>query len=551
MTIYAELPDGRRLEFPDGTDPLIVQSVVKRTLKESPVQLTTPIDQLPGKGPTEGMSTLDKARAGMGRSFAELARGGKMLTGQYSTGEYRKDRALDQSLLDDSAGSFGNFAGDVASFFAPGAVLKTAGMLPKLGPVGKVGEELMLPQNFMQGARAGAVAEAIQPTESMGNKPVDMARSAVVGGATAGAPSILRGSQDPVLQRLSKEGVTPTVGQMSGGWLRRLEEGMTSIPLLGDMVKGAQRRGVESVNTAAYNRALTPIGEKMPKGVEGREAVAYVEGKLSDKYNQLLPKLAATIDAQFLTDVNAIRAQAGTLTKEKESQFQKIINSQLMDRFKRASQGGNTMDGTMLTRTESDLGQLVRNYRSSSSADDRVMASLLSDVQGAFKQLILRANPQYGKELKPINEGWANFMRAEKAALTQDGIFTPAQLGRAVKSLDPSRNKGQYAKGDALMQQLSDDAQLFMGNTLPDSGTPFRAFAATGMTGAAGLGGGYLVNPVTGVLAATAPFMYTPAGQRLMVQLAARRPQLLQDLGNVTAKATPYVTAPALAASNK
>ena len=32
MTIQAQLPDGRILEFPDGTDPAIIQATVKKTL---------------------------------------------------------------------------------------------------------------------------------------------------------------------------------------------------------------------------------------------------------------------------------------------------------------------------------------------------------------------------------------------------------------------------------------------------------------------------------------------------------------------------------------
>ena len=32
MTIQAQLADGRTLEFPDGTDPLVIQSTVKRMI---------------------------------------------------------------------------------------------------------------------------------------------------------------------------------------------------------------------------------------------------------------------------------------------------------------------------------------------------------------------------------------------------------------------------------------------------------------------------------------------------------------------------------------
>lgn len=35
MSVYAELPDGRKLEFPDGTDPAVIQNTVKKVLGKS------------------------------------------------------------------------------------------------------------------------------------------------------------------------------------------------------------------------------------------------------------------------------------------------------------------------------------------------------------------------------------------------------------------------------------------------------------------------------------------------------------------------------------
>ena len=35
MTIRAELADGRVLEFPDGTNPSVIQSTVKRIINEA------------------------------------------------------------------------------------------------------------------------------------------------------------------------------------------------------------------------------------------------------------------------------------------------------------------------------------------------------------------------------------------------------------------------------------------------------------------------------------------------------------------------------------
>jgi hypothetical protein len=48
MTVTAELADGRRLEFPDGTDPAIVQATVKKMLAPSAAPATLPGDEIAG-----------------------------------------------------------------------------------------------------------------------------------------------------------------------------------------------------------------------------------------------------------------------------------------------------------------------------------------------------------------------------------------------------------------------------------------------------------------------------------------------------------------------
>lgn len=546
MTIYAELPDGRRLEFPDGTPDDVIQNVVKRELRINPGKLTQPIDEAMLKGsPTQGMSALDTLLAGFGRGLTELGRGVKQLTGNMSTGEYKEARARDQPLLDTTGGAAGSFMGELAGVAAPGTALNIAGRVAQAPALARAGAALVMPKTPSSGAASGALSGALQPTDSMGNKPAQIGLGALMGGGIASVPGLARGVQDQQVQTLVKEGVTPTAGQLIGGAAKRVEEGLTSVPFVGDIIQSSRRRAIDTFDEAALNRALTPVGMKLPKDKSGREAIDYVEGALSSKYAALLPKLSAKADAQFLNDVSTAAQRAATLTPEKATQLRSILNSQLWGRFTRGQTGGSAMNGETIKKVESELGRLSRNFRSSAVADDREMSLILDDVQSSLRDLISRNNPQYAKELTPINEGWANFVRVQRAALTNDGTFTPAQLARSVKAQDKSRNKGAYARGDALMQDLAESGQSILGSTVPDSGTPFRAMTAAGVLGG---GAGYAVDPVFGLLAGATPLMYTPAGQRLMVQLATRRPQLLKDLGDVTARVTPYVTAPALAA---
>lgn len=58
--IEAELPDGRILEFPEGTDPAVIQSTVRRILSESPVQAQqqdSPVQQ-PQERPDYGAAAV-------------------------------------------------------------------------------------------------------------------------------------------------------------------------------------------------------------------------------------------------------------------------------------------------------------------------------------------------------------------------------------------------------------------------------------------------------------------------------------------------------------
>ena len=62
MAIEAELPDGQILEFPDGTDPGVIQATVKRVLASSqpPKQSTLGSELVRG-----GKQLLSSARTGL------------------------------------------------------------------------------------------------------------------------------------------------------------------------------------------------------------------------------------------------------------------------------------------------------------------------------------------------------------------------------------------------------------------------------------------------------------------------------------------------------
>jgi len=122
-------------------------------------------------------------------------------------------------------------------------------------------------------------------------------------------------------------------------------------------------------------------------------------------------------------------------------------------------------------------------------------------------------------------------------------VFNPSQLQSAVKALDRSKDKGAFARGSALMQDLSDPAKSRMAPSVPNSGTADRAMAAATLFS---LGGGASVSPAA-IPAAVAALGYVPGGRRIAQALLAERPKALRAVGSAAAKYAPYLSGPAAA----
>jgi len=343
--------------------------------------------------------------------------------------------------------------------------------------------------------------------------------------------AMIRGANtSPQIQMLMNEGVIPTTGQILGGGYKRAEEGLSSVPIIGDFIKNAQGRAMTDVNRVAFNRALTPIGEKLPEGVVGRDAVQFVSEKLDDAYGKLLPKMNVLQDVPFQTNIADLKnlVKNGAIDPKAVSFFNNWLDNNVLNKF----QGQGSVGGQTLKQVQSDLRETINRLSASTDADQRLIGDALRETQDQVRQLVTRSNPQYAKELKLIDTGYANFKRVERAASglgAEEGIFSPAQLQNAVKAMDKSKDKSRFAKGDALMQDLSESAKTALGNKVPDSGTPYRsmmaALAASGGAGVAGFPG-----VAAGVLAS--PLLYSQTGQNAMASLLTKRPAFANALAN-------------------
>jgi hypothetical protein len=294
---------------------------------------------------------------------------------------------------------------------------------------------------------------------------------------------------------------------------------------LGDFITSGQRHPIEELNQAAYARALNPIGEKVTAPA-GREAVEQVADKLGAAYNKLLPNLQFKADQQFAAELGNIQQMAVGLAEPQVKQFDSIIRNDLV---RHMTPQGN-MSGESLKKVETALTQKAKNYLGSSVASERELGSALQATLDTVRSTLVRSNPKQAEQLTRINEGWANYARIRQASSmvgAENGIFTPNQLQSAVRALDKSVGKGDFAKGNALMQDLSEAGKNVLGAKYPDSGTAGRLALGAGLAG-----GLAAVNPAALAGAAAAAIPYTAPGQRFAAALLTKRPAAAVPVGN-------------------
>ncbi|WP_081071271.1 transglycosylase SLT domain-containing protein [Burkholderia territorii] len=423
------------------------------------------------------------------------------------------------------------------------------------------------------GAGLGAATGALTPVENdhpanltslvTGQQPTDFWKEKLnqigLGAATGGAMSPLAMLAGRVIspqvsddvKTLIESGVTPTPGQILGGGFAKTEDKLTSIPVLGDMIKNAQQRAVGQFNAATYNNALAPIGKTF-NGKIGQEGIEQVGNSISDVYDSVLPKMQFKVDPQFQADITNLGSLAQGLPDAQAKTFMSVLKNQI---FSKMSPQGS-MDGETLKGVQSELARKANGYLGDASFDNRELGAAISEIRNAVDDNLSRVNPpDLAQQLANANSAWARFTRLRTAAASQgamnnEGVFTAAMLNRAVRSADQSVGKGATATGNALMQDLAGAGQRVLGAKYPDSGTIGRGLMT--LLAPTGIAAGFATQPVAtaatlgGIGLGSLP--YTQLGQRATSALLTSRPQFAQPVANAVSKLGPKVVAGSLPA---
>lgn len=390
------------------------------------------------------------------------------------------------------------------------------------------------------GAAMGAAQPVLDGQDYWSQKAQQAGIGAAMGGALGAVGNVIGGKTlSKNAQALVDNGVTITPGQALGPMASKFEERAASTPIFGEFIAGARQSAVNDVNRAAMNRALEPTGQTITarefsdQGL--RNSVDKVATALGDKYDELLPKLTLDIDPALSSNLNAVEQNvaASTMPQQQIDRFSEIIDKSFGNRLNT----GGKIAGTDFKDMESKLTQAIGSARQNPDPDIRQMGQHLQRFQDALRQGLQTSNPTLAPELKSLNRGWANYAILRSAASKVNNpelALTPAQLQTAVRSNNKTVGKGGFAKGQALMQDLSDPAFAVLGNKVPDSGTASRIMQGLLIGGSGGVLGAH--NPLVAIPAAilTAAVYGTATGRKAALAAIASRPDWARQFATVT-----------------
>lgn len=343
------------------------------------------------------------------------------------------------------------------------------------------------------------------------------AEGALLGGVLGAGAQKIAPAVTASAKELINKGIPVPIGQALGGGYKRFEEGVSSLPYAGDVIRLAQQRAVEKMNPAVINEALEPLGKKVSMKKTGEEAYKEATKIISDEYNAILGDIS--VDVPMSGD-DFIRYYSDKLSPDKLGEFKSAIKNEFDAVLK---MNNKKLDKDAFQAIRSKFRDLSYKTKANPKFEynEQLLAAAYTRVANEMGDLLEDELSEEGvKRLAKIDEAYSRFAPiriARSYAEPTEGVFSPAQLQRAIKS---DRGKEEaYNLGQLPLQQTARKAREVLGKELSDSGTATRSLIVNTLLG--GGAGSQVGMPVKGALiGAGTTLAYTPVGQYALRQAA-------------------------------
>lgn len=572
---------------PSGSNMLATGAMRNEVDPEATALVTSMVNA--GKSPAEINATLQKMRPGIGllndaditavqkyRKAHPDYNGVEPITRNIAMSGYEQFRNnAAQSPLGTFAINAGNaVTGDNLDSIAGMAGADPAKIRMGIDSVSAQNPKAAFGGNLVGGALAAGGLEALAPAGAglWGARGADAAYGAIagaggaddgnrltgaIGGGVAGVGGgmfgrgVMRnlgrastGVRDESVRYLRDAGVPLTVGQALGNSGRigqaakGIEDRLTGIPLVGDMVNARRTEGFEGFNRAAFDEGLAPIN-RTTGGMIREQGVDVAQDAVSDAFGEALDNVNLQPDAPFGGDFQMAQRAAASLPPEMAENARYTLQRRVADNFQPTGLTGNDFQQSMR-----GLQQDASSLRNAPYGND--FGNVTRQAGGALEGLLERQAPD---ALPAYNQARGAYRGTEilrdavnrgrnGTRVGDPGLFAPSQLADAAAS-----NSKRFGNSQGTTRQpffdLTRAGQRVLPSAIPDSGTAGR-LAVTGGVAALGGGGaglGYLGgDPETGAggalsAGALLALAGTRSGQRTLTRLILDRPDVAVRIG--------------------
>jgi hypothetical protein len=439
---------------------------------------------IPKNSPLYGEGEGQMALEGVGRGMTNVVRHAGNLVGLESDQDLASANQLDQPLMNQPAGRFGNVVGEAATL-TPAAMGAGAGLgAMGVGPVAG---------GALEGAGQGALMA------DPGQKGTGAAIGAITGGAVPFASTAVQKlayglTRTPEAQQLIDQGVRLTPGQMNphGVW-NKIEENVRGVPMVGNVVEKARTQAQQDFQRGVIGESAAPGYSMQGTSKDPNELFQEAQDSYAPLYKAAqgfpvsdhipygngppTPLATALQQASQAKTVGATRA-----TREQASDF---LTGQLEAIKDKASATGGLQSDDLI-KLRSNISEEMRG-----AGIDNAGKSYAKLLGGARDQVTNSINsqipPDAAAALKTANDAYpklAIIRDAIKRGGDQEQGFTPAQLSQSVKQ---AAENNEYARGGGLMRDWSSAGRDIFTEQNPKTG------ASHGTTGTL-LGGAYALH---------------------------------------------------------
>jgi hypothetical protein len=468
-----EMPDGRigRFEVPDGTSAEDAQTMIESHINTDSSYYGRKV---------KDMGDTGKFLTSAGNRVLDLGRGFKQI---YKIGDQNKlaedikqSKQLNADLDKTGAGFSGGLVGSIAPVAFTGGV--------------------SLPATIGSGVAYGA----LQPTVGDESRATNMSLGGLasligpaIGSATRGLTGLGLGSENA--RFLMNKGIIPTIGQginpktILGNAARGMEELSTSIPWTGSIIKNARDRPRAQFLSTVFKDVSDSSGLPGISKV-GHEGIDLLKNQYRNAYDSMLLGHAIPINNSLGSNIDNLVTDKVRYLNDADRQW---ANNFINRQFESVPLTNGAIDAKHLNTISSNLKSEARGLTGSQNKAQASLGDLLKDTATEITHYRDSFLPENTAEaIKKLDTGYAKFKRIERAASNigaEEGRFNPSQLYSAIRAMDKSKDKGSFAIGGALMQDMASSGKSVLNNTLADSQTPARMMNASLLSQGLGLVG--------------------------------------------------------------